>query len=225
MNSTNEKLLHSAKELLKNGWSPGDIYKWIKEKASSEEDRVWISSRVFSQVQNTDKPHDQASLIHKRRVIDASYLKQELESTFGNLTTVGIAFIILGSILLVLSFILNGNNYNQSLYSLAAGIGTLIYIKLADFHLLKTAALLILGLIVFLIIEFVILGLPNVLIPNLGRFGDKQMVNVITIINAIFPWIYYAIKIGFIVIPVKYYVQRRKWEDLPEKIRREIKNG
>ncbi len=223
MNQTKEKLLASAKELLKNGWSPGDIYKWIKEKADTEEDRAWISSQVFNKAKLTNTPKDQSEIIFKREVVNAQYLKKEAETSFGNLSVVSLGFLMLGLLLLVLSLLFEGHNYYHAVFCLVTGIGMFAILKLADIKFSNRALYLMIGLVIFILLELFSLGLPNVLIPNLGRFGDKQMVNIITIVNEVFPWIYYAIKVGLLVVPVKYFIQLKKLEALPQKIKQEIR--
>ena len=224
-NPINEtELIQTGKELIENGFGAGYVYKWIRERVPDQGIRERIMSQITAKNNpaNTIQTPANEAVIKDRNLRNAKYIFQDFLESIEQIKTVGYIHILFGGLLLLSYFIFGGNSWSQAILSLFVGV---VLFQLSTSSSLKQRSTIILIATVYLLVvisEFLLLGLPDKLIPHLGEFESVKFINIVTIANDLTPVLYFGIKLALVYYFVKVLFSEKKVSQLSSEMKMKV---
>ena len=144
-----------------------------------------------------------AHVLQARKLNKARYLVEDFDDATISLRRMAILFGIL-CVYLIVSMLQGGSNLGHLLYSMASIIALVLMLPQLELLRRETLLGLTIGYLGVLIIEFIALGLPDLLIPILGLEQTERLpmsrvgavAGIAVFLNYLTPFLYFAAKAG-----------------------------
>ena len=166
----------------------------------------------------------QADLVWQRKVRNGRYIYEDYLEAIQKTKVIGYTYLLIGIIYLgsTLAF---GESLPHTLITLLMGLSLLFVHHLYGYDR-KGIAILVAAVYVSLVfVEYILFGLPDLLVPDLEDSIIFEMVDAITIIslaNAISPLLYFALKVALLYPLFVIIYQERKVKTIPRSIQKKI---
>ncbi len=222
-NPINEKeLITKGKEMIADGLGAAFVYNWVKDRVEDEELRGRILQIINSNSDTIAPPKTEDKIIEERKLRTTRYVYEDFQEAISKIKTSGIIYIILGFLLLISVYFWGALSLKHALLSCILGAAIYFVQPKIDWEQSSNLMFWAGGIVLVVILEFLILGLPNRFIPNLGETERVKVIHVITIINDFTPILYFCIKISLPYPFLKALFQKSKLDKEPADTRRKL---
>lgn len=229
---TEEELVKEGKRLLATGTPRMALYKYMKEQIPfNNQKRIRILQQIMpdgndnnlqqqAKSKSTTKTPEELKL--NRELIKAKYVVKDFEEGISKVGASGILLILVGMIYLASTFIFGAFSFSTAMFCIIAGVILIVAKKLINWNEIEQIYTIISLAVFMFLIEFIVLGLPDALIPRFVE-GFTTGGTVLVLLNALTPFAYLVLKPALIFYPlILMLIYKNKKEKIPQHIKEQL---
>lgn len=157
--------------------------------------------------------------LKQRKIRNGKYVYEDYLESINKTKIIGYVCLLFGAFYLLSTLFLGGTSLPHSIVSILIGLFILVGQRIVSYEESSVVILIACGYIFFTLMEYFLFGLPNRLIPGLGEFRDRKLVNIITLANDVSPLIYFGVKFTMSYLLFKVIFMDRKVKELSKDVK------
>ncbi|MEL6923282.1 MAG: hypothetical protein AAFO94_04475, partial [Bacteroidota bacterium] len=201
------------------------VVKLIREKVDDPEQRQRIIAAInAATTSGTSTPvsKDKETMRKERHLRQGRHLYEDFNESASRLRHVGRNTMLIGLAFLISVLVLGAYSWPHAVVSILAGA---VIMALWQNFEWENKNLIYMGIgayLLVLLLEYLVIGLPDRLWPNLGEDAYGKWINIVTIFNDLTPLMYYFAKLVMVFpfLQMLYYLGQLK--KLPKSVKNEI---
>lgn len=218
-NIDEQELIEAGRRLLTNGQRPSYVYTYIRDRVADPEQRKRILDQVLGQGVRSESGDGDKE--HERNLRKARHLWEDyIDAVNGIQKSINVCIVLMLA-MAVSTFLFGADN---SMYVIATIVGIAYFWvarKVVEWEEKRNALVVAGFFLALVVVEVLVLGLPENLIPQLGVQMTRRH-GLATLANAISSYVYIGVKAAAIFPVLAVFRRRSLLDALPERYRRSV---